>query len=107
MASDTDVARWYEKDRMSGHVAGGLNRRADISIRTASTNISAHGLAHRSVVSANGLVSQANRRHDLTSRAIAALIRVVLEERSLHGVQFAVRPLQAFDGDELIAVVRD
>ena len=48
----------------------------------------------------------ADRRHDLTRRAVAALEGVVLEERSLNGMQF-ITPRKTFDGRNLPTLVHD
>jgi hypothetical protein len=53
------------------------------------------------------LAQQRDRRHDLTRRAVAALERVVRDERLLHRVQHAVVGGQPLDRGDLTALAGD
>ena len=77
--------------RMLRALARFLHRGNDVGISAAAADVAAHAFADRVVVFAARLLQQRDRRHDLAGGAVAALESVVLQERGLHGMQFAVR----------------
>src|ERR1700709_225744 len=80
-ASSTVSARMYSNVRIGGsarcHVA---DRREDVRIGTAATNISAHELADVVIGIRAHLIEQRHRREDLSRRAVTALKAVVTDE---------------------------
>src|SRR5215472_14839611 len=79
-----------------------LHGRYDAGISAAPANVAAHALTHVLVGGSAAFSEQRDRRHDLTGRAVAALERVVFDERLLHGMELvAVR--QTFDRCHMFA----
>ena len=66
-----------------------LDRLDDIRIRAATTQIAAHQLADVVGRARTPLAQETRGRHDLPRRAVAALERVVLDERFLQRVELA------------------
>jgi hypothetical protein len=81
-----------------------LNGRDDVRIRSATANIAAHKFFHICVSRAARFVQERHRRHDLSGRAIATLVAVAGNERSLHRVQ-VFRLTDALNGRDLFAFV--
>ncbi len=81
-----------------------LNRRDDIRIRCASAQIAAHVLANILWRLGVSFVNACNRRHDLARGAIAALKRIVIDERLLHRMKRAALRAQAFDCRDLMSL---
>ena len=65
------------------------DRRADVRVRGAAADVAAHELGDVLVGGGVALLEQLDGGHDLPGRAVAALERVVLDERLLHRVQLA------------------
>src|SRR6266850_6607460 len=103
IASFRSEARRKVKRRMSDVPRGGLDRGQDVGVRAAAAEVARHPLADVVVVRRLPLVEQRDGGEDLTRGAIAALERVLLEERELHRVQLAA-PRQALDGGDAGAV---
>ena len=86
------------------------DRRDDVHVGAAAAEVAAHALADLGRVELDALgprlLEHARRRAELARRAVAALERVVLDERRLQRVQGAVRAGQPLDGRDLRAVVR-
>ena len=67
------------------------HRRDDVGIRPAPADVARHPFADVIIGLGVAFVDQPDRRADLARRAVAALERIVLDERGLHRVQvFAV-----------------
>src|SRR5882672_3387861 len=101
IAERASRARWNSNDFMT-LLPGLLDGGDDVGIGAAATDVAAHGFAHIGVVRPARFREQRDRRHDLAGGAIAALIRVVLDEGRLHRMQRA-RLSDAFDGRDLVA----
>src|SRR5438067_1182059 len=69
----------------------------------AAAEITAHVLADIGIVRRMPLPDAGNRREDLARRAIAALERVLIDERLLHRMELAVDAGEAFDRDDRAA----
>ena len=85
--------RLEKRERLHGSalLRGVADRRDDVGIGAAATDISAHPLADFGIGSGMAFLDQCGGRHDLAGRAVAALEAVVMQERRLHRMQFAVR----------------
>ena len=82
-----------------------LDRGHDVRIRAATADIAAHELLHLRVLRSARFFQERDRRHDLSGRAIAALIGIASHERSLHRMHF-LRLTEALDRCDLIALVQ-
>ena len=101
IASSTAAARVYaERPHASPHRP---NRRADVRIGRAAADVAAHELGDVLVAGGVALLDQLDRGHDLPGRAVAALERVVLDERALHRVQL-VAVGEPFDRRDRVAL---
>ena len=78
----------------------------DVGIGATATDIPVHGLLDILIRRADGFLEQSDRRHDLAGGTVAALITIVLDEGSLHGVK-VVGLTDAFDGGDLVHRVHD
>ena len=83
-----------------------LDRRDDVGIGAAAADVAAHQLADLVGGLRLAFGDQPGRRADLSRRAVAALERVMVDERLLQRMQRAVRR-QAFDRGDLGAVLHD
>src|SRR4051812_46780796 len=92
--------------RRSARSARLLNRRDDVGVRAATTDVATHAFPDVGVRWAARLAEQCDGGHDLPRRAVAALVAVVLDERRLYGMQ---RPgfSDSLDRGDLIAFVHD
>ena len=81
-----------------------------MGVRAAAADVAAHALADPGLVEhaagVRHLVQHPDRRAELAGRAVAALERVVGDERPLERVQLPV-PGEALDGHDLGALMRD
>src|SRR5215813_3803525 len=83
-----------------------LNRRNDIRVGTAAADVAAHQFLHRSIVRAARFFEQRNGRHDLSRRAVPALIAVTFQESLLHRMQ-RFRRTESFDRRDLMPIVHE
>src|SRR5215813_1568953 len=83
-----------------------LDRRNDVGISAAATDVTAHELFYRSIIGTAWLLQQRNSGHDLTRSAITALVSIVGKERRLHGMH-CLRCTQALDGCDLFSIMHD
>ncbi len=99
------------------------DRRDNIGIGGAAAQIAAHALAdllvvqgdvrsrqiiaHRAGPTGLGLAQHADRRANLSRGTVAALKRVMRDERLLEGMQVVAIGRQPLDGDDLGVLVRD
>ena len=81
-----------------------LNRRDDVGIRAAATNVAAHEFFHVRVVRSAWFFQQRHRGHDLSGCAIAALIGVAGDKCRLHRVQI-FRLTDALDSRDLFTLM--
>src|SRR3954447_23541651 len=77
----------------------------DVRIGGAAADVAAHELGDVLIRRGVALLEQRHRGHDLTGGAIAALERVLFDERALHRVQLAVVG-KALDRRHLVALAR-
>ena len=89
-----------------GLFAGGLHGRDDVGVSAAAADVAVHGLLDVVIGGADGFFEESDGRHDLAGGTVAALVSVVLDEGSLHGVKI-VRLADAFDGGDLVHRVHD
>ena len=101
---DVVGARVLEVDHDSPHRL--LDCRDDVGVGAAAADVAAHELADFVRGLCLALGDQPDRRADLPRRAIAALERVMVDERLLQRMQRAV-VRQAFDRGDLRAIVHD
>src|SRR3954466_16387624 len=78
------IAVLYPASRSIADLADGG---ANVGVGGAAADVAAHELADVLVGAGVALLDQLDRRHDLPGGAVAALERVVLDERPLHRVQ--------------------
>lgn len=64
------------------------DRREDVYVSTAPADVAAHLFANVIVSFGVSFCQQCDRRHNLTWSAVAALKTIVVDEGSLHGMQF-------------------
>jgi hypothetical protein len=83
-----------------------LDGRDDSAIGAATADVPAHALFHVRIALAARFFEQCDRGHDLSGRAIAALISIMLDECGLHRVQGA-RRAQTFNGSNLRALLHE
>src|SRR5207249_1375382 len=83
------------------------HRGDDAHVSAAAAEVAAEVLADLVVVAGVALPDAGQAGHDLAGRAVAALQRVVVDERLLQRVQPAVRPGDAFDGRHGLAADLD
>src|SRR5580704_7583972 len=86
--------------------SGALNRSNNVVVSTAAADISAHTLAHCSIVLAARFFQQRRGGHDLAGGAITALKTVMLQKSGLDGMQFTILG-QAFDSGDLVPLMHD
>src|SRR5262245_3338727 len=84
----------------------GLDGGDDVRVSAAAADVAAHLLPHLVVAPGPALVEQRDRAHDLSRGAVAALERIVGDERGLHRVEF-VAPGETLDGRDLGALGGD
>jgi hypothetical protein len=84
--------------RLSARV---LYRRDNVGISAAPADIAVHCLLHVVVGGSDRLLEKCNSGHDLARGAVAALVSIMLDKRSLHRMQM-VRLPDPFDRDNLI-----
>src|SRR4051812_49948211 len=78
----------YSKVRIGGSARGHLaDRREDVRISTAATDVPAHELADLVIGMCTCLIQQRHRRDDLPRRAVAALKAVMTDEGILQRVE--------------------
>src|ERR1700758_1012761 len=97
------------EDRSSpqlGLLANLLDHLNDVAVGPATADIAAHQFLYVGVIGPARLLQQRNRRHDLTSRAVSALVSVAEKECFLHGMPLA-RRAEAPDRSNLFAVVHE
>src|SRR5581483_7093055 len=86
------------------------DRRNDVDVGAAATDIATHPVAHGVLVDwcpfGTELVEHTERRADLARRAVAALNRVVLDERLLQRMQLSV-PREPLDRRDLGVLAGD
>src|SRR5207302_11361215 len=92
-------------------VASGLLHRGEAGrIGASAADVAAHALADLGVAQLLALRlrlgDEPHRRADLSRLAVAALERVVLDERGLHCMKLA-RARKSLDRDDLVAFVRE
>src|SRR5208282_4786304 len=80
------------------------NRRNNVAVSAASTDISAHQLLHIGICGTTRLLEQGHRRHDLSRGAVTALVTVMLHKCSLNRVKVAGLT-DAFDRGDLFPLV--
>src|SRR5262249_3126670 len=102
-ASFRSEARWKVKRRMSDVPRGQLDGGQDVRVRAAAAEVAGHPLPDLVIVDRLALLQQRDGREDLTGSAVAALERVLLQERGLHRVEL-VASRQALDGGDASAV---
>src|ERR1700730_3757751 len=103
-ASLTSLARAYWILIMARHRL--LDRRDNVGIGRAATDVAAHQFADFIGAARPALCDQAGRRANLARRAIAALERVMIDERLLQRMQSAVLA-EALDCGDLCVLLHD
>src|SRR3954465_3383430 len=82
------------------------DRRDDVCVSSAATNIAAHPFPDFGVVAGMTFLQQSDRRTDLPRGAVTALKAILFQKRRLHRMQL-VALRESFDGRNLIAFVND
>lgn len=83
-----------------------LNRSNDVVVGPTAADISAHTLAHGSVILPARFFQQRGCGHNLAGGAIAALKSVMFQESCLNRMKIAVL-CQTFDGRNSVALMHD
>src|SRR6266702_4601388 len=83
------------------HLAHGGN---NVRVGAAAADVARHGVLDVFVAGADWLLEQGDGAHDLATGAVAALVAVMLNKSSLHGMQIAGLT-EAFDGGDLVTLV--
>lgn len=93
-------------ERGLGALTDLLDGRDDVRVGAAATDVAVHCLLDVGVRGADVLPENRDGGHDLARSAVSALVAVVLNEGSLHGMK-VIGLADAFDGGDLIVRVHD